>query len=79
MGSCDFGLSCSGLMGDKFLSLSLMLFGERIGDLCNGCFDGDFALLGVVCVGVIDPTCVFVWTTTLDLCPFPACCLAGAW
>ena len=23
-----------------------------------------FALLGVVCVGVIDPTCVFVWTTT---------------
>ena len=44
-------------MGDKFFSLSLMLFGGRIGDLCNGCFDGDFALL-VVGVGVIDPTCV---------------------
>ena len=43
-----------------FFSLSLMLFGGRIGDLCNGCFDGDFSLLGVVRVGVIDPTCVFV-------------------
>ena len=60
MGSCDFCFSCSGLMGDKFFSLSLMLFVGRIGDLCNGCFDGDFALLGVVRVGVIDPTCVFV-------------------
>ena len=46
-----------------------MLSGGQIGDLCNGCFDGDFALLGVLCVGVIDPTCVFVWTTTLDLSP----------
>ena len=43
-----------------FFSLSLMLFDGRIGDLCNGCFDGDFALLGVVRVGVIDPKCVFV-------------------
>ena len=34
-------------MGDKFFSLSLMLFVGRIGDLCNGYFDGDFALLGV--------------------------------
>ena len=58
MGNCDFCFSCSGLMGDRFFSLSLMLFGGRIGDLCNGCFDGDFALLGVVLVGVIDPTCV---------------------
>ena len=57
-----------------FFSLSLMLFGGRIGDLCNGCFDGDFALLGVVRVGVIDPMCVFVWTTTLDLSPFATCC-----
>ena len=24
MGACDFCLSCSGLMGDKFFSLSLM-------------------------------------------------------
>ena len=65
--------SCSVLMGDKFFSLSLMLFSGRIGDLCNSCFDGDFGLLGVVCVGVIDPTCVFVWTTTLDLSHFPTC------
>ena len=46
-------------MGDRFFSLSLMIFGGRIGDLCDGCFDGDFALLGVVRVGVINPTCVF--------------------
>ena len=58
MGS--FCFSCSGLLGDRFFSLSLMLFGGHIGDLCNGCFDGDFALLAVVRVGVIDPTCVFV-------------------
>ena len=56
----------------SFFSLSLMLFGGRIGDLCNGCFDGDF--LGVVRVGVMDPTCVFVWTTTFDLSPFATCC-----
>ena len=61
-------------MGDKFFSLFLMLFGGQIGDLCNGCFDGDFALLGVVRVGVIDPTSVFVWTTTLDLSPFSTGC-----
>ena len=60
MGSYDFRLSCSDLMGDRFFSLSLLLFGGRIGDLCNDCFDGDFALLGVVRVGVIDPTCVYV-------------------
>ena len=57
-----------------FFSLSLMLFGGRIGDLCNSCFDGDFLLLGVVRVGVIDPTSVFVWSTTLDLSPFASCC-----
>ena len=57
-------------MGDKFFSLSLMLFGGRIGDLFNGCF----ALLAIVRVAVIDPMCVFVWTTTLDLSPFPTCC-----
>ena len=59
-GAYDFCFSCSGLMGEKFFSLSLMFFGGRIGDLCNGYFDGDFALLGAVSVGVIDPTCVFV-------------------
>ena len=79
IGSCDFCFCCSGLMGDKFFSLPLMLFGGRIGDLCNGCFDGDFALLGVVRVGVINPTRVFVWTTTLDLSPFVTCFWAGAW
>ena len=36
-----------------------MLFCGRIGDLFNGCFDGDFALLGVVRIGVIDLTCVY--------------------
>ena len=60
-------------MGDKFFSLSLMLLGGWIGDLCNGRFYGDFALVGVVRVEVIDPMCVFVWTT-LDLSPFPTCC-----
>ena len=55
MGDCDFRLSCSGFMGDKFFSLSLMLFGGQIGDLCNGCFVGDFALLRIVRVGVVDP------------------------
>ena len=54
-------------MGDKFFSLSLMLFGRWIGDLRNGCFVEDFALLGVVHVEVVDPTCVFVWIITLDL------------
>ena len=71
MEAYDFCLSCSGLMGDKFFNLSLMHFGGRIGDLCNRCFDGDFALLRVVRVGAIDSMCVFVWTTTLDLSLFP--------
>ena len=53
-------------MEDKVFSLSLMVFGGQIGDLCKICFDGDFALLGwVVHVGVVDPTCVFAWTTLL--------------
>ena len=55
MGACDFCLSCSGFMGDKFFSLSLMLFGGWISDLCKNCFVGDFALLGVVHVGGVDP------------------------
>ena len=38
MGAYDFCSSCSGFMEDKFFSLSLMLFGGRIDDLCNGCF-----------------------------------------
>ena len=66
-------------MEGKFFSLSFMLFAGRIGDLCNDCFDGDFALLEVVRVGVTDLTCVFVWTTTLDLFPFPTYCWAGVW
>ena len=60
-------------MGDKIFSLPLILFGGRIGDLYNSCFVGDFALL-VVRVGVVDPTCVFVWSTTLDLSPFQTLC-----
>ena len=79
MRACDFCLSCSGFMGHKFFSLTLMLFGGRIGNSCNGCFVGDFALLGVVRVGLVDRTCVFVGTTTLDLSPFPTRCWAGAW
>ena len=51
-------------MGDKFFSLSLMFFGGQIGDLYYGCFVGDFALLGVVRVGMVDSTCVFVWIIT---------------
>ena len=74
MGACDFCLSCSGLMGDKVFSLSLMLFGGQVGNLCNGYFVEDFALLGIVCVAVVDPMGDFVWTTTLDLSPFPTCC-----
>ena len=58
LGACNFCLGCLGVMRDKFFRLSLILFGGRIGDLCNGCFDGDFTLLGVVRDGVIDPTCV---------------------
>ena len=52
-----------------------MLFGGVIGDLY---FAGDVTLLRVVCVGVVDPTCVLVWTTTLDLSPLPTYCCAGA-
>ena len=43
-----------------------MFFRGWIGDLCNGYFDGYFVLQGVVRVRVVDPTIVFVWTTTLD-------------
>ena len=51
MGACGFCLSCSGFLGDKFFSLSLMDFGGWTGDLCKKCFvEGEFALLGVVCV-----------------------------
>ena len=32
-----------------------MLFGGWSGDLRNNCFARDFALLGVVGVGVVDP------------------------
>ena len=46
MRACDFCLSCSGFMGDKFFTLSLIFFGGRFGDTCNSCFVGDFALLG---------------------------------
>ena len=79
MAACNFCLSCSGFMEDNFFSLSLMLFGGQICDLSNGCFVEHFELLGVVCIGVIDPTCVFVWKTTLDLSLFPTYCWAGAW
>ena len=54
-----------------------MLFGGWIGDLYNSCFVGDFALLEVVHLGMVDPICVFVWTTILDLSPFPTHCWSG--
>ena len=41
MGSCDFCFNCSGRMGDRFLSLSLMLFGGRIGDFMLLLFNHD--------------------------------------
>ena len=56
--------------------MSLILFRGRIVDLCNGCFDGDFAPLGVVCVGVIDPTCVFCLDYNIGFLPIP-CWLVG--
>ena len=42
-----------------------MHFGRRIGDLCNSCFAGDLSLLEVVRVGVVDPACILIRTTTL--------------
>ena len=74
MGPCDFSLSCSGFVRDRFFSLSLTVFGGLIGDLCNSCFVGDFALLGgVVHVRVVDPMRVFAWTTSLDFSLFVTC------
>ena len=73
MGACGF--CCSIFLEDKFFSLSLMVFGGRIGDLCKSCFiGGDFELLGgVVCAGVLDPICVFSWTNSLDFSLFLTC------
>ena len=59
MGTCDCLKDLFPIRPQQ-LNLSLMLLGGRIGDLCNGCFVGDFALLGDVRFGVVDPTCVFV-------------------
>ena len=53
IGTCNFCLSCSGFMGDKFFSLFLTLFAGLICDLYNGCLVGDFEPLGVVRAGVI--------------------------
>ena len=61
-------------MGDKFFRLTLMLLGGQIGDLYNDCFAGDFSLLEVVLVGVVDRMRVFVWIATLDLSPLLTCC-----
>ena len=59
---------------DKFFSRSLTVFGLQIGDLCKSCFVArDFALLRVVQVRVVDPTCVFAWTTLLDFSLFLTC------
>ena len=52
----------------------MMVFGERIGDLCKSCFVGDFTLLGVVLVGVVDPMCIFAWNTLLDFSLSSNCC-----
>ena len=73
-----FCFHCSGFMGDKIFSLSLILFAGRMSDSCNSCFVGDFALLGVVLVGLVEPTCVFVWTKTFDFSPFLTRWCAGA-
>ena len=59
MEASDFCLSCSGFMREVFFSQSLMIFGGWIGDLRNSCFVGDFALLGLLRVGVVDPTRFF--------------------
>ena len=67
MGAWDFGLN-SVFLRDKVFSLSLMVFDERIEDLCMRCFiEGDFVFLrGVVRVGVVNPMLVFAWTILLD-------------
>ena len=81
MGACGFCLSCSGFLRENFFSLSLMVFGGWIGDLCKSCFvGGDFLLLGgVVCVGVVDPMCVFAWTISLDFSLFLTCWVCACW
>ena len=58
MRACGFCLSYSGLLKDKILAV----LGRHIRDLCKSCFvGGDFALISrVVCVGVVDPTCVLL-------------------
>ena len=74
-GACCFCLICSGVLGDKFFSLSLTVFGGRVGDLYKSCFvGGDFALLvGVVHVEVVNPMCAFARTTSLDFSLFLTC------
>ena len=76
IGGCGFYLSCSSFLGDKIFSLSLMVFGEQIGDLYKSYFIGrDFSLSGgVVYVQVVDSMCVVPWTTTVDLSLFVTSC-----
>ena len=42
MGVSDFSLIVSEFWGDKFFSLSLIVFGGQIGDVCDFCFVGIF-------------------------------------
>ena len=57
-----FCLSGSGFLGDKFLSLSLIVFSEQIENLYKGWFAGD------------DSKCVYPWITSLDFSLFVTSC-----
>ena len=74
MGAYGFCLNCSGYLGDKFSCLFLMIFGERIVDLCEISFVGAFQLLGgIVYVWIKDSLCIFLWTTSFDFSLFVTC------
>ena len=65
-GTSGFCLSGSGFLGDKFFSLSLMIFGGRIGDLFELAFVDFLFLGGIVCVWVVDFVYIFPLIITLD-------------
>ena len=63
------------LFGRQVFLVCLTVFGEWIGDLCKSCFvGGDFALLRVVRVGVVDPMSVFAQNTSFDFSLFLTSC-----
>ena len=63
-------------MRDNFFSLTLYFLVDRWVTYVTAI--GDFALLGVDRIEVVDPTSGFVGTTTLDIYTFPTRCWAAA-